>query len=136
MSTPRDQIEYILRLVTPQLGCNYREHDGHGVVMSPDSDTMSVDLLMPRFAHRVAFDGKMLRRDDAAGCADTILDTVENGRNALFADVQAHIAKHGDSRVRQLTEALREALVLLRSRSLAYGPDDWAEIARLHLVLG
>lgn len=136
MSTPREQIEYALRMLTPQLGCDYRKFDGLGALMHPERDAISVDLRMPTITHRVEFSGPMLCRTTAAGTAETILDAIESGRNRLFADVQAHIAKHGDSRVRQLTEALREALVLLRSRSLAYGPDDWAEIARLHLVLG
>lgn len=135
MSVPSEQIEYALKLLTPQLGCDYRKIDGRGVLMHPERDAISVDLCMPAIAHRVEFSGPMLARS-VAGTGETILDAIENGRDRLFADVQAHIAKHGDSRVRQLTEALREALVLLRSRSLAYGPDDWAEIARLHLVLG
>lgn len=128
MSTFREQLEYATRRLVHDLGVRVREP---AVMAEPTRDVLYVEMWMPLLRERVEI--KAMPPSRCVGAE--FIDDMHAARDRLFEAVQAHIASYGDSRVRQLTSALGEALTLLRSRSLAYGPDEWADIGRLQLIL-
>ena len=94
-----------------------------------DKDACTIAISLPHIIENVEVGERAIHHG-----GETLVDLLVAGRDRLFAKVHDHIAEHENTRVRQLENALDEAIKLIYSRILSYGPDEYEAVARLQTI--